>query len=231
MANAVKLLNGGTIQVRTGVLAGIGPMGPRGPVGLRGEQGIQGPTGEQGIQGQILQIGARSLLTTAQAVAANVWVPLAFQTVSYDDMGVFASSTNMTVLEAGDYQFAATVSLSSGAGDGRRVLRFNSGTNGLIWAHSTPGTVGNEVYMEIHCNYRVMAAGETIQLQAFSSDSSSLQATTGILTVTRIGSGPVGPEGPQGEQGVQGLRGVQGVKGDPGNASSGFSTYGSIDNG
>lgn len=236
MSNAVKLINGGTIQVRTGVLAGIGPMGPRGPIGLKGDQGPTGPVGEQGIQGQILQIAARAVLTTAQTCAPGVDLPIAFTNVAYDDMGVFISSTNMQFLDAGDYQIAGYLVFAAGSGGGRRNLKLRSiaagtGTQSIVWEASGSGTASQEVAVELHCNYRIQTAGEQMQLLAQSRDTVNVDVVRGYLTVTRIGSGPVGPEGPQGPAGPQGVQGVQGAKGDPGNASSGFSTYGAIDNG
>ena len=77
MANVVRLVNGGTIQVKTGVLQGVGPQGPRGYVGPQGPQGEQGPVGEQGQIGQILQQATRTTVgrPTRSVPTPTPWSP------------------------------------------------------------------------------------------------------------------------------------------------------------
>lgn len=222
MANVIRLSSGGTIQVRTGVLAGVGPQGPRGLIGPAGPDGPQGPQGEQGAQGQILQIQAKATTSAATSVPNNTATLVAFGTVQYDDMSVFASSTNFTFDEAGDYLLSAFVVWGSSA-SGTRTLTVESTTNGVIWGSTAPGIT--DMYQEITVPYRVAVAEETLNLKANQSSGGALNVVSGAIVITRIGSGPVGPAGPQGAQGIQGLQGVPGPQGDDGNASSGFATY------
>lgn len=226
MANVVKLLNGGTLQVRTGVLAGIGPVGPRGPVGPQGMQGIQGPTGEQGPIGQILQIQAKALVSGVTSLTQNVETNVAFGTVAYDDLSVFASSTNFTFAEAGDYLIDGWVTYGAGSGSGIRTLKVVSATNGDIWKDSVYATALNH---GIHCPYRVLSAGETLHITATSTDPTGLNITAGACVITRVGSGPKGDTGPQGPQGIAGPQGPTGPQGNDGDVNSGFATYGDID--
>ena len=55
MVNVIRLNNGGSIQVRTGVLQGVGPVGPPGVAGPQGPEGVPGPQGETGPVGAIMQ--------------------------------------------------------------------------------------------------------------------------------------------------------------------------------
>src|SRR3954464_13278331 len=103
MANVIRLVNGGTLQVRTGVIQGIGPQGPRGSVGAEGQQGDQGPVGETGPMGQIIQIQGRSMVNSANPLAANTDTAITFGSVTYDDLSCFTSISNITLVAAGDY--------------------------------------------------------------------------------------------------------------------------------
>jgi hypothetical protein len=43
-SNSIRLVSGGTLQVRTGVMRGLGPQGPTGPEGDAGSAILSGPT-------------------------------------------------------------------------------------------------------------------------------------------------------------------------------------------
>ena len=78
MANVIRLVNGGSIQVRTGVIQGVGPQGPRGVQGNQGIDGDQGPQGEPGPIGQILQLQGRTRVATSNVIALNTDTVVAF---------------------------------------------------------------------------------------------------------------------------------------------------------
>src|SRR4051794_25771678 len=101
MSNVIKLVNGGTIQVRTGVMAGVGPAGQRGLVGPAGPDGPQGPVGPEGPIGQILQIASRATISSAQTVLQDVDSLVSFATVAYDEMSCFLSTTNFAFTRIG----------------------------------------------------------------------------------------------------------------------------------
>src|SRR4051812_37067117 len=107
MSNVIRLVNGGTIQVRTGVLAGIGPSGPRGLIGETGPDGPQGPVGETGAMGQILQVQTKAVVSGTTTLNPDTDTLIAFGSVSYDDLSAATSSTNFTLHDAADYQIVA----------------------------------------------------------------------------------------------------------------------------
>jgi hypothetical protein len=222
MSNVVRLVNGGTIQVRTGVLQGIGPMGPRGLRGVQGNDGAQGPVGEPGPIGQILQLQGRTTVGSNTVVAANTDVLLAFGAVAYDDLSCFASSTNVVINNAGDYMLSCWVRYDDAAA-GYRDLWFLAGGSTTIARKSTQITAGAACYSDLTHPWRSAGGGEIITVRVRSSAATGI--SLGALTVTRVGAGPAGPQGPTGPQGAQGLQGAQGIQGVPGSASSGFATY------
>ena len=77
MSNVIRMVNGGTIQVRTGVMAGVGPQGQRGLIGPPGIDGPQGPDGPEGPIGQILQKQSRANLSGTITIlpAADTLLP------------------------------------------------------------------------------------------------------------------------------------------------------------
>lgn len=230
MANVIRLLNGTQLQVRTGVLAGVGPQGPRGPVGPPGPDGPQGIQGETGPQGAIYQIQSRADVSGSTSVPASTATSVAFGTVQYDDNSCFASSTNITFDEEGDYIIAAWVQWAAPASAaGRRELRVRSTTNSTdIWKTSIAG-ISETVQQEILCPYRVLTAPDTLVIRAFQTDNESINVNDGSLVVTRVGTGPQGIQGPTGPTGATGATGPEGPQGPAGSAGSGYATYGEID--
>lgn len=233
MANVIKLINGGAIQVRTGVLAGVGPVGPRGPRGNVGPEGPQGPDGPDGPQGGISQYQARANWSANTSVAASTATIVAFGSVAYDDMSVFASSTNMSFSEEGDYMISAYVKFAepAGATAGTRELRVYSLTNTTtMWFSSVNATALDDVtYVSIAYPHRVLVADEVMQIRVFQGDNESMNITGGAVVVTRMGSGAQGLRGVQGIQGPIGLTGPTGPTGATGSAGDGYATYGEID--
>ena len=215
MGNVIRLVNGGTLQIRTGVLAGVGPEGPTGPVGPPGPDGAQGPDGPQGPMGQILEVSMRATVDATQAISGSTDTNLVFGGVQYDDPGAHTSSTSFTTVDAGDWLFTAW-------------LDFANSEIGTIWVYSdtTSAVVArnsfNGTSAQISHVYR-SSANEVFRVKVRTADGATVQA--GALSITRTGSGPKGDDGPQGPPGIQGIQGEVGPEGPAGNAGSGFATY------
>jgi hypothetical protein len=223
MGNVVKLVNGGSIQVRTGVIQGIGPVGPRGAVGPNGPQGDQGPTGDTGAMGQILQVGARTDVSTTNALAAATDTVISFGNIKYDDPSCIYTSANILLRDIGDYMLNVYLRFDDAAAGGREVW-FASQTAGLIARTSRVSAPGAPFYVDLSMPYRVLAPGNEY-LNVLARSAQALNISAGSLGVTRIGSGPVGAQGPIGPQGPPGATGGKGDTGSPGAPGGVYTSY------
>lgn len=226
--NVIRLVNGGTIQVRTGVMQGVGPQGPRGLVGMQGADGPAGPAGDTGPIGQILEVMSRSNVGSVTALAPDTDVPVNFGSVAYDDLSCFLTATNIKLIEPGDYLFSIWLEFAQPANtpDGHRSIKLFSVTGSTVIARTAVNAVTDEnSYVNLAYPYRCTVANEIIQVQARSGDDLTLNVTAGAVTVHRTGSGPVGNTGPAGPQGIAGPAGPTGATGATGSAGSGFATY------
>ncbi len=219
MANVVRLVNGGSIQVRTGVIQGIGPQGPRGVAGPQGIDGPQGQIGDPGPMGQILQLQGMSAVATNNPLSAGGDTLIAYGSVSYDDLSCFTSTANVTLLAAGDYLLSTWLRFDAAAA-GKREVWFQTGSNTIARKSVTADT--GVFYVDLAMPYRA-AGGEVINVHALSAAASGV--SQGAISVTRVGSGPPGPAGPVGPQGPIGATGAQGPQGPAGAANAGFATY------
>lgn len=229
MSNTVRLIGGGAIQVRTGVLQGIGPQGPTGPVGLTGPQGPQGVQGQVGPAGSVSQFQTCVLKSSSQSLPQNSDTQVSFSTVSYDDLTAAASSTVFTIANPGDYEFSTWVEMAVAAGgvSGFRALWIQGASGGeLLGRTQQAGIVGASNYLNITGRVRVSTT-TSFNIWARQSDDESINITQGRLVITRVGPGPTGPQGPQGNQGVPGPQGLQGIQGVPGTPGT-YATYGGI---
>jgi hypothetical protein len=211
MANVVKLVNGGAIQVRTGVS------------GPQGQQGDQGPVGETGPMGQILSVQGRTAVTTTNALAANTDTLIAFGGIDYDlQTNFFPSSSNIYLTDAGDYLLSVYLAFDDGAAGGRSVW-FQSVSGGLIARSTRQSVAGSVFYTDLSFPWRSKLGNETINVLARSSV--ALNVSAGALTVTRVGSGPKGDIGLVGPQGPPGATGAQGPTGPAGAPGGAYATY------
>lgn len=225
MSNVVRLVSGGTIAVRTGVLQGIGPQGPRGLVGPQGADGPQGPIGETGPMGAILQVGTKVRQTSTASLSATTNTAVAFGTVVYDDQAMATSSTIFTAPSNGDYliqvygQFAQTTTA------GERHLKVTSSLNGDLWFAGTWGGTANPAYVSLGTVCRA-TAGEQFTIYAWAEQAVTL--TTATMSIERVGSGPKGDAGPTGPTGPAGPTGATGATGPAGSPGGTYSTYGAL---
>ena len=220
MTNVVRLVNGGAIQVRTGVIQGIGPQGPQGVSGPQGIDGEQGPVGAQGPMGQINQLQGKTNISANNPLSANTDTLLAWGSVSYDDLSCFTSTSNITLTAAGDYMLSAWVRFDDAASTIRELWFATGGT--IIARSSRTALAGSAFYANLAFPFRA-AGGEVITALARTGTATGI--SLGSMCVTRMGSGPPGPTGPAGPAGAQGVAGPTGAAGPAGSASTGFATY------
>ena len=225
MSNVIRMVNGGTIQVRTGVMAGVGPQGQRGLIGPPGIDGPQGPDGPEGPIGQILQKQSRANLSGTITILPAADTLLPFATVAYDDLSCFASTTNVVLHEIGDYQINVWVGVNASSAASFHDIWIQSVTNGLVAKHSQYARVDAITHVAISYPLRSTIVNEVVNLYIRTSDPVATNITQGALSVTRTGSGSVGPVGPAGPVGPPGPVGPAGPVGPTGSASGGFATY------
>jgi hypothetical protein len=226
MANVIRLNNGGVIQVRTGVLQGIGPIGPRGLTGPQGAQGEIGPQGETGPMGGITEYSSKATISAGISVSPDTDTLVSFGNVSYDDLAAVWSSTNFTLTDAGDYQISVWVRFDSpaNAGDGVRALWLQSSVQGILVRNHIVAVADEPTYAQLVWADRY-AAGEQVNVYARQGDDLAVGITAGAISICRIGAGLRGAVGPAGPAGPVGPAGPQGPEGPAGSATSGFTTY------
>jgi hypothetical protein len=225
----VKIASGETIQIRTGVLQGIGAQGPVGPVGPQGIQGDQGPEGVIGPMGQISSFSSEvTVASPGTALGSGTAAPLSFATNVRDDLGVITSATTFTAPAAMDLFISVWVqfALPADAADGYRQLELRSGGSfaTTLWAVNTIATLGVPTHLSFTTTVKA-ASGQAFQIWGKHNDSLSVAADQGRLDIYRVGSGPAGVAGPQGAVGPVGPAGPIGPAGPDGSAGSGFATY------
>jgi hypothetical protein len=229
MANQVRLINGGAIQVRTGILQGVGPQGPTGPVGPSGPMGPQGPLGPVGPPGAITEVSSKVTVASPQSITADTDTTVAFGNVVFDDMSAASSSVNFTLHETGDYLINTWVKFEkpSNDGDGLRALWVLSDTNGILARAQYPAVADDDTYVHLSTVHRSTVTDEVLHVLCRSGDDLAVSLAAGALTFTRTGSGPIGltgPAGPAGPVGPAGPTGPQGPAGTPGT----YTTYSGI---
>lgn len=227
MSSATRLQNGTAVQVRVGVLQGIGPIGPRGLIGETGALGPQGPVGPTGPAGQISSFMSQWSISTSNAVAADTDQLLTFATTTLDELAAGVSSTAFQPA-AGDYMISAWIdfSLPADAGDSIRKLIFKVG-GAVVAKQSCLAVVDDVTTVSLSWPFRFSGSNQ-LQVYARHSDNLSVAVAAGSLTLYRIGAGPQGATGPAGPQGAVGATGPAGPTGATGSAGSGFATYADI---
>lgn len=230
MSNVVRLVNGGQIQVRTGVLQGVGPAGPTGPAGPIGPQGDPGPTGATGPAGTHVAYSGKYAMAASQTLTADTDTPVLFATLVHaeDTTMQEANDYEYKIPDVGDWVINAWVRFAmpgAGTGDSLRALYIQSGTNGLLARSQQQATSDDATYINVAYTHRTTVTDESIIIYARHSDDASLDITQGRLTITRVGAGPVGATGPTGATGATGPAGPTGPTGPTGSGSDPFATY------
>lgn len=225
MNQVVKVASGETIQIRTGVLQGIGAQGPVGPIGPQGPLGDQGPQGDQGPMGQIAAFSSEATIGAATPLGPDVEGLISFAAISRDDLAVITSATTWTAPGPMDLFFSIWVSFALGAdaGDSYRQIELRTGAT-VIARASCPANLDTPTDLSITTTYRA-AQGMAFQLWGKHSDTVSVGVAQGRVAIYRVGSGPQGIAGPPGGVGPIGPQGIPGPAGPDGSATSGFNTF------
>jgi hypothetical protein len=225
MSSSVRRLGSGeTIQIRTGVIQGIGPQGPRGSVGEKGDKGDQGNQGIPGPTGYVDESATEA--TGFGTVNHNTTAIAAFQTVATDEALIVASATSFT-LNVGGWQGTAWIRFAkrsgiTGAGS-RRVEALLGGT--VVAATTIAAAPDHDSDVTLAFTVKP-TVGSTLQIRLFHTEGASLDYTSRIW-ISRIGAGIQGPEGPEGPIG-QGIQGIQGPQGPPGSLVDNSTTFADI---
>ena len=225
-STVARLTSGDIIQVRTGVLQGIGPQGPVGPVGPQGEDGPQGSQGVPGPMGQIDDLVTQATsYGSSQPVASNTPTALNMVTTIRDDAGLITGLTQLT-LPAGNWYVQASVCFekpSAAAGSGRRRISVNyDGVEYDAIANNALADWNTE--LALRTLIVAPAAGRVATFYATQNDSVAI-AVWGRFWVTKLGPGARGPAGDPGPTGPVGQQGPTGPQGVPGTLVSNSTTF------
>ena len=227
----VKIPNGGTIAVRTGVLRGAGPQGPMGPQGPKGDAGATGP---QGPAGSINSLISRLSSSASLGVGFNAWYPATLDTRGQDDLLVSSNDglnlqfkNSITALLVVIAKFETTRAPSSGgvAAGGRQLRFVDAGGNVLNGSQVSVEAAHNEPTWVVMMNVIQPDPSKFYHLEAQARDDLGVTLSQRYCTIAQIGAGPPGPAGPQGPVGSTG---PQGAQGPAGSAGSGYATYNAV---
>lgn len=217
-SSIVRVGNGGTIQVRTGVIAGIGPTGPTGPTGPVGPQGIRGVQGERGETGYVSEAATIARRTSQQSVPVATSTLVQFDVVDIDELSAYSSSTNF-VPGAHSLYMSVWVRFDRGGGaaSGSRVVEILQG--GVpVAANQGHARGGSNTIVDVTCvtGVKIVNPDEILSVRVWQNDSVAIPITSARVWLCRTGPGPQGPQGIPGEQGPVGPVGAQGLTGPQG---------------
>lgn len=222
----VRLANGDTIQVRTGVLKGSGPAGPPGPANsitvgtvVDGDAAAANISGNspnqvlnltlprstiQGPTGQISDFWTSVSSTAAASISPNVNTVLSFGTVNTDELSMIVNATTFRPVAVGGaarvLSFTVRVIFDNNnvTGSGfRRAWVIKNGTTIIGETNNNGVATANMASVVNVPVIERFTSGETFQVLA-SHSSGSAQLVTGVLRAIRVGAGPAGPPGPDG---------------------------------
>lgn len=230
-----RLPTGGVIQIRTGVVQGIGPQGPTGPTGPRGETGPQGAQGVPGPAGYAAQYstlatsGATGVgATTVTSNYPTAWTNLSFGTISHDDINAVSSATNIVFPAGRDYNIQLMVRFYKPAGNGTgfRGIQVTYGGSTIqeqiIQAVSLTDTI-----MVLNASLRSTSGSTVMNLKVAHNEAATINVSS-RLWINAVGPGAPGPAGPAGPPGPQGAQGVQGPAGPSGTIIDNTTTIAAI---
>jgi hypothetical protein len=232
VSSTVRVSSGNTIQVRTGVLQGIGPVGPTGPAGPQGNIGLQGETGPAGPQGALGEFALDVRAGAAQSIATNTNTLVMYDTVIIDDYSAMQSATNFKP-GAGNYYITAYTKITKQSGvnaTGLRGLRILAG--GVVVGGNVFGAASTlETEISVNCGLRITDPNLIITIQAIQVEGVTLQLQNSRLWICRTGSGPQGVQGIQGPIGTIGPAGPAGPQGPAGTVGNNTTTFAQLEAG
>lgn len=219
----IRLASGDTVQVRSGVLQGLGPQGSQGPQGTRGVQGESGPQGEKGDIGFLDAFRCYATINSSQSIGISTPTNVNF-TNSVDDLGLQKSVTNFTPDDEMDLKVSGFVRFNSVAdgGTGWRQLQILNGTT-VLYEDQRPAVYSGNTSIGFSCSIHLLG-GETARISVQHNDNEAVAVGAGAVTFYRQGSGPRGLQGVQGNIGNTGATGPAGPAGPAGSAGTGYAT-------
>lgn len=226
-SQVIRLTSGETIQIRTGVIQGIGPQGPIGPTGPAGPQGEAGPQGSPGPMGAIQEFSSEYNLSV-QSIGSGT-ATLVQWTVVRDDISAMASSTNFT-LPVGQYFVSAWTQMTKQSGvnaTGSRSIRILYGGS-IIGARAGGAAPTALSELSVSTAINVTSASTILAIQVEQDEGATLSLANGRLWISRIGPGPAGSIGPQGPIGPAGPVGATGPIGPAGSVANNTTTYATL---
>lgn len=238
-SQVIRISSGEVIQVRTGVVQGIGPQGPIGPTGSVGPAGPQGPQGVPGPMGAVSQF-ATEVQATAQSIATATvtsnelatYTNVAFATVTRDDLSAAQSSTNFVFspdVSGADYRGEVYIKYSKQASvnaSGSRSVRVMYGGFQLAGV-TLPASVLMNTEITLPFSFHSTSISTVLNVVTAHNEGVTL-SVTGRMWLNRTGPGPTGPQGPAGIQGSPGPVGAQGPIGPAGSIATNTTTFASI---
>jgi hypothetical protein len=227
--SVTRIVTGDVIQVRTGVIQGIGPQGPTGP---QGSIGLTGPQGVQGVPGPMGQIDDFMTYAhsygNAQNVASNTPTLLTMPTVVRDDAGVLVTTTALA-LPIGVWYIQVstqwTKPSTQNAGGWRKLeILYNAAVWDAVSQNAVPDT---DTFGACRSLIPVTTPGLFVNFQATQSDSVAI-STQSKFYATQLGPGAQGGPGPQGPAGPVGQTGPTGPIGPAGTLVTNTTTFANI---
>ena len=216
VTSVASLPNGGSLQIRSGVLRGIGPSGPI------GAQGIPGPAGPAGPLNPIFQVWSQ--VSGNGTAGYNTWAPLGVgQTIisnvsgsstlattwsSSASVGTTTGTYAFQVATSGVYMVKATATFTAAStpAAGRRELAFLNNTVGTGTSAAVEPPVGVAAVTNADTEvsavwFTSLSSTANYSLCARVNDSANTAVGACSLTIALVGAGQQGPSGPTGAQG------------------------------
>lgn len=212
------------VQIRTGVLQGIGPQGPVGATGPQGEKGDTGPQGIPGPTGGVAEFSTRAT-ASGQAVAATTitsnyptaYSNLAFASVTRDELSAVQSTTNFVLPPGADYYVSAVIRFykqTSINATGFRAVQFYY-ANQVVVEAIIPANSLVDTIIPLQFGVRSVSGTDVLNIKVAHNEPATINVA-GALWLSRTGPGAQGEQGAQGIQGPQGPTGPQGPIGPAG---------------
>lgn len=225
-SQVVRLRNGESIVVRTGVLRGAGPMGPLGP---RGVIGPAGPIGVKGDPGQVSDKALHLSSSSSISVSFDQWYDAPLEDI-VEDVGVLKTPRpdvySFSVIESGRYLVTMEITFAKPAANasGSRRVRLVDQAGIPMILEAVDAALNEDTVVNV--SYLVkLDPGRSYKLQLQARDASAVASTMRRIALERVGSGPQGIAGPLGPAGQTGPAGQVGA---PGSSGTGYASFNAL---
>lgn len=219
-----RLSSGSVIQIRTGVIQGIGPQGPKGDTGPIGETGPQGAQGVPGPPGSVSDYSTYAVANAFSVATSSVssdypatWTNMVFSNVSHDDLSAVQSSINFQLTAGQDYNIIVNTKFFKPGVSGAGFRGVQAVYDGVVVAEHITNSITNvHTAVPLMFSLRSTSSSKVLNIKVTHSQSVSINVS-GSIWINAVGPGV---QGPQGEQGVPGPVGPQGPAGPQGPSGS-----------